>query len=193
MKKKLLLLQLIVLISFAASLKLSAQNADEIIFNQYKSQYNYAGAGFVIDTGTSSNNSQKRAFLIWANNQQQDTSKRNLSLSEYDPNLNFLTEQGVQEKFGSALNMFPKKVIKSKFGRAYYLLSFISNSTLTTAGLKVYSTPAIYKIDAATLSVLWAEKINLAAITSKNVNTVIEYNDIIETSDKKYCAGWAIR
>jgi hypothetical protein len=185
MKKKLLLLQFSILSSLILTLKLSAQNADEIIFNQYKPRFNYAGASFVIDSGTSLAKAQKRAFLIWATNQQQDTLKRNLSLSEYDPNLNFLTEQGsVQEKLGSLLNMFPKKIIKSKFERAYYLLSFISNSNIATSGFKVYSTPAVYKIDATTLNIIWAEKINLAAISATNANTVIEYNDIIETSDK---------
>jgi hypothetical protein len=185
MKKRFLLLSSIVTVCFVLSLRSSAQNADEIIFNQYKPQYNYAGASFVIDTGTSLVKSQKRAFLIWATNQQQDTLKRNLSLSEYDPNLNFLTEQGApQEKFGSLQNMFPKKIIKSKFERAYYLLSFINNSNIATSGFKVYSTPAVYKIDAATLNIIWAVKINLAAITASNANTVIEYNDMIETSDR---------
>jgi hypothetical protein len=177
--------QFIIITCLISGLKLSAQNADEIIFNQYKPQFNYVGSSFVIDTGTSLNNSQQRAFLIWANNLQQDTSKRNISLSEYDPTLSFLTEQGTPvEKFGSVKNMFPKKIIKSKFERAYYLLSFVSNSNRTINGFKVYSSPAIYKIDANTLGVIWAKKINLAAINANNLNTVIEYNDIIETSDK---------
>jgi hypothetical protein len=179
------LLHFIIFMSMAISFKTSAQNADEIIFNQYMPQYNYVAASFIIDTGVSQANLQRRAFLIWANNLQQDSLKRNFSLSEYDGNLNFLTEQGsVAEKFGTVKNMFPKKIIKSKFERAYYLLAYVTSSRRTISGFKVYSSPVVYKIDANTLMLKWASKMNLAVLNADNVNTVIEYNDIIETRDK---------
>src|SRR5690349_23478247 len=109
MKNK-ILLSLLTIISLTTS-KSFAQNADEIIFNQFLAQYNYVGASFLIDTGTSQANNQKRAFLVWANNLQPDTLKRNLSLSEYDNTLNYLTEQGNStEKTGSTRTMFPKKI-----------------------------------------------------------------------------------
>ena len=99
----------ILIMAFTPNLT-AAQNADEIIYNQYLPQYNYAGGSFVIDAGVSQNHGKKRAFLIWANDLRQDNINRYLSLSEYDPNLNFLTEQGnTSEKFGSLRNMFPKK------------------------------------------------------------------------------------
>ncbi len=183
MKKK-FLLSFVIFTNLVTCFKLSAQNADEIIFNQYQSPYNYVAGSFVIDTGISRTN-QKRAFLIWANNLQQDSLKRNFSLSEYDPNLNFLTEQGSStEKFGSVKNMFPKKIIKSKFGHIYYLLSYTTSSNNSVGGFKVYSSPVVYKIDGNTLGIIWVKKINLSAINPNNLNTVIGYNDIIETSDK---------
>jgi hypothetical protein len=183
MKKK-LLLQFITCASFAVSFKASAQNADEIIFNQYLPQYNYTAGSFVVDTGISQANFQKRAFLIWANNLPQDSLKRYFSLSEYDGNLNFLTEQGnTAEKQGSVKNMFPKKIIKSKFERAYYLLAYVTNSSHKISGFTVYSSPVVFKIDAATLTLKWARKINLS-VTAATANTVIEYNDMIETRDK---------
>ncbi len=183
MKKK-FLLQFIICASFAVSFKASAQNADEIIFNQYLPQYNYVAGSFVIDTGISQANFQKRAFLIWANNLQQDSLKRYLSLSEYDGNLNFLTEQGnTAEQLGSVKNMFPKKIIKSKFEAAYYLLAYVTNSSHKIGGFTVYSSPVVFKIDAATLTLKWARKINVS-VNAANANTLIEYNDMIETRDK---------
>lgn len=162
----------------------SAQNADEIIFNNYKSPFNYVAASFVIDTGFSQSGAQ-RAFMIWANNLKKDSLQRFFSLSEYDPNLNFLTEHsGSIEKNGSVKNMFPKKIIKSKFAHVYYLLAYTTNSNHTISGINVYSSPVVYKIDGNTLSLLWVSKINLPAITPNNSNTVIEFNDMIETSDK---------
>jgi len=184
MKQK-LLLQFIIFLSLSLGFKAAAQNADEIIFNQYLPQYSYAAGSFLIDSGISRNNAQKRAFLIWANNLQPDTLKRNLSLSEYDGGLSFLTEQGGKtEKGGSAKTMFPKKIIESKFERAYYLLSYVINSTYTINGLTVYSSPVVYKIDATTLGLIWARKINLSIINIDTRNAVIEYNDLIETRDK---------
>jgi hypothetical protein len=103
------LLSVVFITAFAPALRVIAQNADEIIFNQYLPQYNYAGASFVIDTGASTTK-QKRAFLIWANDLWPDSVNRYMSLSEYDPDLNFLTEQGnTSEKFGSLKNMFRKR------------------------------------------------------------------------------------
>ena len=177
-----------------------AQNADEIIYNQYLPQYSYPASSFVIDSGTSQVNGAKRAFLIWANNFQKDTLNRNLSLSEYDGALNFLTEQGgTDEKFGSVKNMFPKKIIKSKFERAYYLLAYVINSTHTINGFKTYSSPLIFKINANTLTLVWVKKINMSAINKVTVKTVIEYNDIIETRDKnivlvgKYASSTSVK
>jgi hypothetical protein len=182
--KKTILLQLVILASFASCFKLSAQNADGLIFNQYQAQYNYAAASFVIDTGVSAT-LKKRAFLIWANNLQKDTVKRNLSLSEYDPNLNFLTEQGDNgDTLGSVKNMFPKKIIKSKLESAYYLLAYVANSSHRIGTFRVNSSPMIFKLDGSTLALIWARKINLSVINANNVNTIIEYNDIIQTRDK---------
>ena len=69
MKKKFLLLS-IAFAMFVPYFNAFAQNADEIIFNQFLARYNYTAGSFVIDTGTSQANAQKRAFLIWANNLQ---------------------------------------------------------------------------------------------------------------------------
>ena len=183
MKKK-FLLPLIVIAAVSFSPNVSAQNADEIITNPYLPQFNYVGGSFVIDTGVSQANA-KRAFLIWANNLQSDSINRYMSLSEYDPNLNFLTEQGnTSEKFGSVKNMFPKKIIRSKFAHVYYVLGYVINSNHKINGFKVNSSPTLYKIDGNTLGLIWARKINLSVITATNINTVIDYNDIIETRDK---------
>lgn len=183
--KKTILLQFGMYAILLIASKASAQNADELMYNQYLSQYNYVAGSFVIDTGISQANNQKRAFLIWADNLQPDTLKRFFSLSEYDGNLNFLTEQGnTTQKTGSVKNMFAKKIIKSKFESAYYLLAYVTSSSHTISGFKVNSSPMVFKIKAAGLGIVWAKTINLSAINTNNSGTVIEYNDIIETSDK---------
>ncbi|HYK44734.1 MAG TPA: hypothetical protein VEV83_06190 [Parafilimonas sp.] len=177
------LLSFVFITSFTPALRLIAQDADEIIFNQYLPQYNYAGGSFVIDTGLSATK-QKRAFLIWANDLWSDSINRYMSLSEYDPNLNFLTEQGnTSEKFGSIKNMFPKKIIKSRFAHVYYVLGYVINSNHKINKLNVYSSPTLYKIDGNTLGLIWSRKINVL-VNANNLNTVIEYNDMVETRDK---------
>lgn len=171
------------------SVSLTAQNADKIIYNQYQSKYDFIGGSFVIDTGISQVG-LKRAFLIWANNLQPDTLKRFITLSEHDPGLNFLTEQGMPGfTNGNVKTLFPKKIIKSKYAHVYYLLAYVLNSNhpiinSTGTSFLVNSSPVIYKIDGNTLNPIWVSRIHLSNITPNNIKTIIEYNDIIETSDK---------
>src|SRR5439155_15772291 len=80
-------------------------------------------------------------------------------------------------------NLFAKKMIKSKFSHNYYVLGYITNSNHRINNLKVYSTPVVYKINGNTLTPIWVARLSLSKVTSNNVNTVIEYNDIIETND----------
>src|SRR6266850_960321 len=123
MKKTLQCLCAALSIFFAG--KLQAQNADEIIYNQYLQSYNYAGGSFVIDTGQTVNTPEKKAFLIWASNVQPDTLKRYLSLSEYGTSGNYLNEKvSAAYKNASLKTLFPKKIIKSKFSHVYYLLGY---------------------------------------------------------------------
>ncbi len=161
-----------------------AQNADEIIFNQYAAQNSFAGGSFVIDTGVSLNQNQKRAFLIWAANVKQDTLKRYLTLSEYGVSGQYLTEKGMpNHKKASLKTLFPKKIIKSKFSHAYYLLGYVTNSNHPINSLTTYSLPVVYKINGATLNPVWVSRIHFSPLSPNLVNAVIEYNDIIETND----------
>ena len=54
--------QCLTILCFILHIAVYAQNADEIIFNSYAASYNFAGASFVIDTGTSTSGVD-RAFL----------------------------------------------------------------------------------------------------------------------------------
>ena len=76
--------------------------------------------------------------------------------------------------------MFPKKIIKSRFERAYYLLAYVTNSSHKISGFNVFSSPVVFKINAATLTLVWAGKINLAGLSPNNLSTVIEYNDMVK-------------
>ena len=161
-----------------------AQNADQLIFNQYLQSYSFAGGSFIIDTGKTVNAIEKRAFLIWSANVQPDSLKRYLSLSEYGYTGNFINERVMPfHKNASLKTLFPKKIIKSKFSRSYYMLGYNINSSHLLSGLTVYSSPVVYKIDANTLNMIWSRRVQNAVISPNTVNTVIEYNDIIETSD----------
>lgn len=161
-----------------------AQNADEIIYNQYKQNFNFIGGSFVIDTGQTQGQNQKKAFLIWAANIKPDTLSRRLALSEYGSTGNYLTERATPaHNKASARTLFPKKIIKSRFYHVYYVLAYVVNSSHLINGTTVYSTPIIYKIDGNTLNQIWATRISNATITKSNAKNVIEYNDMIETKD----------
>ena len=183
MKKALQCLSAAVSIIFM-SIYVHAQNADEIIYNQYLSNYSYAGGSFVIDTGQGVNTTMKKAFLIWAANVKPDSLERYLSLSEYGSLGNYLNEKvSTPHKNATLRTLFPKKIIKSRYAHVYYLLGYVINSSHLLNNVKVYSSPVVYKIDGNTLNVIWASRIHLAAITANNAGTIIEYNDIIETKD----------
>ncbi len=122
MKKTLQCLSAAVSIIFM-SIYVHAQNADEIIYNQYLSNYSYAGGSFVIDTGQGVNTTMKKAFLIWAANVKPDSLERYLSLSEYGSLGNYLNEKvSTPHKNATLRTLFPKKIIKSRYAHVYYLL-----------------------------------------------------------------------
>src|SRR5690242_13186724 len=107
MKSTCLRFGIAIIICFAGT-TLTAQNADEIIFNQYQQNYNYIGNSFVIDTGQSLVSTKKRAFLIWASNIDADTANRTLALSEYDNLGNFLSQRGTTAHINaSQRTLFP--------------------------------------------------------------------------------------
>jgi hypothetical protein len=184
MKSTYLRFCIILIICFAGT-TLTAQNANEIIYNQNRQGYDYVGGSFVIDTGRSLVKGKKRAFLIWASNINADSANRSLALSEYDNSGNFLSQKGTAAHINaSQRTLFPKKIIKAKNSHVYYLLGYIINSSHLVNNLRGYSTPVIYKIDGNTLNPIWSTRfISDPEIASANTKTVIEYNDIIETKD----------
>src|SRR6476620_10630881 len=102
MKRSFSMMPFILVVAFTPNFA-SAQNADEIIYNQYSPQYSYAGGSFVVDPDLSQPKDQKRAFLIWANDLRPNSIDRYLGLSEYDSILNFLTQQGYGSETSGSL------------------------------------------------------------------------------------------
>jgi hypothetical protein len=155
-----------------------AQNADQLYFNQMALDHDYQAASFVVDTAPS-NSAFKRAFLLWSKNVYRDSAYRFLSLDEFGPTGNFLSEHVNVHKNVSTRSLFPKKIIKAESFDGYYLLGYVTRSFNLINGLQVYSTPVVIKVD-ANLNPVWVRKIHYAAVSPNNQNALIEYNDIIE-------------
>lgn len=178
MKAKLYLLLSAMLMAAQAVL---AQNAQQLYFNQLSVDYDYQAASFVVDTPPL-NSAVRRAFLLWSKNFTKDPNTRGLSLDEFDPLGNFISEQinlqpGVPSEY-----LLPKKIIKAKLAKGYYLLGYVIKSPNLINGFPVHSTPLIIRLDDR-LNPVWIYKIHFASITTANAQSVIEYNDIIEASN----------
>src|SRR5882724_9731310 len=98
-----------------------SQNADLLYFNQLALNHNYEAASFVIDTALPSSG-LKTAFLLWSNNYSPDSMARCLSLGEFAANGNFISEHANLQKNVVSQNLLPKKIIKSRLFKGYYLL-----------------------------------------------------------------------
>jgi len=163
----------IAIIICLAGKTLTAQNANEVIYNQNQQSYDYVGGSFVIDSGQSLVQTKKRAFLIWASNINADSANRALSLSEYDSVGDFLSQKGTTAHVNATQGtLFPKKIIKAKNIHVYYLLGYIVNSSHLVNNQRVYSTPVIYKIDGNTLNQIWSTRITVQDVARTNTKTV---------------------
>ncbi|HEY8918501.1 MAG TPA: T9SS type A sorting domain-containing protein [Chitinophaga sp.] len=176
MKKHLYLLLSILLVATTAS---HAQNAQQLYFNQLSTDFDYQAASFVVDTPPSPT-AASRAFLLWSKNFVKDPAIRGLSLDEFDAAGNFLSENFNPQPQLPTESILPKKIIRSKQVKGYYLLAYVIKSIKTINGFQVYSTPLVIRLD-PNLNPLWVAKLHYSTITTANAQAIIEYNDIIES------------
>ena len=178
MKEKLYLFLSAMLLAAQAVL---AQNAQQLYFNQLSVDYDYQAASFVVDTPPPTS-PLKRAFLLWSKNYTKDPSTRGLSLDQFDPGGNFLSEQINLQPGAATEYLLPKKIIKAKLVKGYYLLGYVIKSSKLINGIPVYSTPLVIRLD-ENLNPIWINRIHFATLTTANAQALIEYNDIIEASN----------
>ncbi|MCF6404096.1 T9SS type A sorting domain-containing protein [Chitinophaga filiformis] len=154
-----------------------AQNADQLYYNNFALQFHYKAASFVVDTPLVSTAPQ--AFLLWSANVYQDSTKSSLSLDQFDANGNFISEHVVPQPGKLLPSLLPKKILRMKSGKGYYLLGYVIQSTNLINGIPVYSTPVLIRLDQQ-LNPVWVQKLHFSAVSTVNANTLIEYNDLIE-------------
>jgi hypothetical protein len=158
-----------------------AQNADIMYFNSLANGYDYQAASFVIDTALPSYG-LNRAMLLWAANPKPQGVLSTLSLDEMD-NLGVPLTQHINAQGNLGLrNLQPKKILRSRFTKHYYLLAHVVSSSTTISGFAVSSSAFVLKID-DNLNLVWSSKIHFATVTATNADDLIEYNDIAETKD----------
>ena len=158
-----------------------AQNANELYVNNLAANNHYEAASFVVDTAPPTV-SLKRAFLLWSKNAHPGLTTGLLTVDEFAPNGNFDSEHyNTQERTRDSF-LLPKKIIRSRLFKGYYMLALVKRPFVPIGGRAVYSTPVVIKIDEA-LKMVWAYKIHFASITGKTIRALIEYNDIIEADN----------
>ncbi len=180
MKKNSLLLSFIVAISCTAK----AQNADMLYSNAIPnvSGSNYSAASFVIDVSLPAYPYQ-RGMLLWAANTISGNSGSHaFTLDETLANGVPVTQHRVTHPNTTISNFQPKKILRSRFFKGYYVLAMVTNSTNFTGGFTLFNTPVLIKLD-DNLTAIWARRVHLSGLTSAKSAARMDYNDIIETSD----------
>lgn len=171
----------VLLLSLFAGGTSYGQNADQLFYNQVLIEHDYEAASFVVDTAGPAYR-YKRAFLLWSKNYQPASANRFLSLDEFDANGNFLTEHVNRHNKVPTSSLIPKKIIKSQHFKGYYLLGYVIKSNNPVDTFNVYSTPVVIQLD-DNLTPVWTIKLHHAALSPNNINTLIEYNDIVEAKN----------
>jgi hypothetical protein len=178
MKKALHFFACTILLGGAAT----AQNADHLYVNSLQPNYDYKAASFVIDTARPAY-PILRGMLMWAANTGPDFTTQALTLDETS-DFGVPFTQRINLQTGSILQVLqPKKIIRSFFTKSYYLLAHVENSPNLINGLAVSSSAYVLKLD-DNLNLLWSSKIHFNPVTGANAQALIEYNDIMETSDR---------
>lgn len=178
MKKTTFLFVCLTFFAFASK----AQNADNLYFNSQLSGYDYQAASFAIDTALPAY-PFRRAMLLWsANTGPNAVNQRALSLDETLDNGQPVTQHRNPQPNAFFRNLQPKRIIRSRFTKHYYLLAHVVNSSRLINNIAVASSAFVLKLD-DNLNLVWSSKIHFNPVTVNNAGALIEYNDIIETAN----------
>jgi hypothetical protein len=160
---------------------LKSQNADNLYLNAASSGFDYQAASFVIDSALPSYQFT-RGLLLWAANTGTTASRRALSLDEID-SLGTPVAQRLNIQAGLPYkSLQPKVIIRSQFGKYYYLLAHVISSPNLINGRQVSSSAYVLKLD-DNLNLVWSSKIHFATIDNTTSQALIEYNNLTETRD----------
>jgi hypothetical protein len=178
MKKVTLLFVCLVVLTFVSK----AQNADNLYFNSQLSGYDYQAASFVIDTALPAY-AFKRAMLLWSTNTGPNAAtERSLTLDETLDTGVPVTQHTNPQANADFKGLQPKKIIRSRFSKHYYLLAYVVNSSHLINNIAVTSSAFVLKLD-DNLNLVWSSKIHFNPVNVNNATALIEYNDIIETAN----------
>lgn len=159
-----------------------SQNADNIYFNALSADYDYRAASFEIDTARPAY-AITRGLLLWAANTGQVVNGQKISLDETnDFGVPFTQRANLQLGIKNEY-LEPKRIIKSIYGKFYYLLAHVVNSPNPINNVTVRSTAYVLKLD-DNLNLIWSSKIHHSTINTSTAQAMIEYNDVFETSDQ---------
>jgi hypothetical protein len=178
MKKTIFTCFCLLLLTFTSK----AQNADMLYFNSLNAGYDYQAGSFVIDTALPAY-AFRRAMLLWAANTGPNAAnERSLSLDETLDDGSTVTQHINPQPNCVLRNLQPKKIIRSRFSKNYYLLAHVIGSSRLINNIPVSSSAFVLKLD-DNLNIVWSSKIHFNAVTAANAVALLEYNDIIETRD----------
>jgi hypothetical protein len=178
MKKMFLLLSCVA----CSTQVVQSQNADNLYVNSVQSGFDYQAATFLIDSARPSYQFI-RGLLMWASNTGTAPARQALSLDEVDSLGNPLTQRINLQPNLSFRSLQPKAIIKSQFGKFYYLLAHVVGSSKRINNQAVNSSAFVLKLD-DNLNLVWSSKIHFSTVDANNAQSLIEYNDILETSDR---------
>lgn len=181
MKKQTMLLLFIALIG-ASSVK-SQSAADNLYVNSLSAGFDYQATTFVIDSARPTYQFP-RGLLLWAANSNTNSpTRQSLSLDQIDSLGNPVTEHVNIHSNAALRALQPKTIIRSVFGKYYYLLAYVVNSSHPINGLIVNSSPIVFKLD-DNLNLVWSAKIHFSPVSDANSGSLIEYNELMELDDK---------
>lgn len=160
-----------------------AQNADRLVYNVLAASHTYGAASFVVDESCVTGS--QRGLLLFSRNLFPPSGDRGLSLDEFDINGNFLSSHFNQQSNLNSATLIPKKIIRSQYEHAYYLLGVIIDSPNPINGFVVLYTNVLIKLDCA-LNLVWIEKIHYPAssLNTTSAQIHLEYNDLLECNNR---------
>lgn len=158
----------------------AAQNADKLVYNVLAASHVYGAASFVVDESCVTGS--QRGLLLFAKNLFPPSGDRGLSLDEFDINGNFLSSHFNTQTNLTSATLIPKKIIRSQYEHAYYLLGVVIDSPNPINNLVALYSNVLIKLD-CDLNLVWIEKIHYPGMTAIQAQIHLEYNDLLECSN----------
>jgi hypothetical protein len=182
-------MQLLLVLMAVLALSAAAQNVNNQYFFKPRENGKFAPASFVIDTVLPTT-MPTRAMLVWGKSYPNASGFDDIAydLSAIDQTGTVVDNASSIQAPGNLVGkeLYPKKIIRSAYGKFYYLLAFTPYPAATLNGVGVVSVAHVFKLN-DTLKPVWYYRMHLAGlgrdITLDSAH--IEFNDILETADQQ--------